>query len=223
MIVLPDFDLPTRSASGFLIRHIVPRTLPPQLYGPLASKRLFSTLSFGDIIVGTGHGDEEAFTGQKEVVLLKVGEYDPKDIRGKVIKLLSCQCGLALGPDLVRKGATAFMGYRDDYVWVMDADYLFMPWADPVAALSLMPVVNCINAILDGRRVREAFDLELAGYSENAEEEEDELIASCLEFNRDNAVLIGDPNATIRRRPQIRFPIPPPPLLPISLPALLRA
>ncbi|GAH96523.1 unnamed protein product, partial [marine sediment metagenome] len=34
----------------------------------------------------------------------------------------------------------------------------------------------------------------------NAEVEEDELIKSCLEFNRDNAVLLGDPMARVRSR-----------------------
>ncbi|MBA7568762.1 hypothetical protein ES708_10496 [subsurface metagenome] len=146
-----------------------------------------------------------------------MGKYNPSEVKGKVIKLLSCQTGVELGPDLIRNGAASFMGYRDDYIWVMDADLASMPWSDELSAVCLMPVVNSINALLDGKTAREAFGIELNGYTSNAEAEEDELIKSCIEFNHDNAVLLGDPQARVTARPQIRLPIPPPPLPPLWL------
>lgn len=217
MITLAMFDLPTQSASGFIIRYVLPRTGPPQLIGPLVRRKPFSMLTFGDIIIGTGHGDPDAFTGQNEAVLLEVGKYNPKEVEGKVIKLISCQTGLELGPDLVKNGALSFAGYCDDYVWVMDADLSSTPWADKMAAACLMPVIDGLNILLDGETAQTAFDTELAGYSKNAEAEEDELIKSCIEFNRKNAVLLGDSSARIRARPKIKFPIPPPPLPPTAL------
>jgi len=108
----------------------------------------------------------------------------------------------------------------DDYVWGCDADLAATPWADDMAATCLMPVVDGLNALLDGKICREAFLIELEGYSRNAEAEEEELIKSCLEFNRDNAILLGDQNAKIRPRPGLLLPfriIPPPPLPPIGL------
>ena len=216
-LAMADFDLPTRSASGFLLRYIVPRVEPIQLLGVLV-RRLPFRLSApqSDIIIGCGHGDVDAFTGQNEAVILEVGKYDPKEVEGKVIKLLSCQTGVELGPDLVRNGCAAFMGYTDDYIWVMDSDLASTPWADEMAATSLMPVIGSINALLDGKTAREALDIELEGYSRNAEVEEDELVKACLEFNRSNAILEGDGSASIRARPSLALPfklIPPPPLL----------
>lgn len=217
-LVLADFDLPTRSASGWLIRWILPRLEPIPLYSLLARRLPFQlSAPQSDIIMGVGHGAEDAFTGQNEATILEVGKYNPREVKGKVIKLLSCQSGVKLGPDIIANGARCFMGYTDDYVWIMDQDFATRPFADPLAAKSLMPVVSGINLLLDGATVQEAFDAEMAGYSQNAEVEEDELIKSCLEFNRDNAVLLGDPEARIAKRPSLPLPfklIPPPPLPP---------
>ena len=218
VLAMADFDLPTRSASGFLLRYIAPRVEPVQLLGMLVRRLPFQLAApQSDIIIGCGHGDVDAFTGQNEAIILEVGKYDPREVRGKVIKLLSCQTGVELGPDLVRNGCAAFMGYNDDYVWVMDSDLASTPWADKkFAGKCLMPVIDGLNALLDGKSAREALDIELEGYERNAEVEDDELVKACLEFNRDNAVLLGNEDARIRARPSLALPfslIPPPPFL----------
>ena len=212
---IADFDLPTRSASGFLIRYIIPRLEPIALYAILARRTPFRlSAPQSDIIIGMGHGSESSFTGQNEVVILEIGEYDSKEVKGKVIKLLSCQTGVELGPDVVRNGATCFMGYKDDYVWIMDADLVTTPWSDKeFAGKCLMPVIDGLNALLNGKTAKEAFDIELQGYSRNAEAEEDELVKACIEFNKENAVLLGDGSTKVRARPRIILPFPPPPLL----------
>ena len=220
-LCMADFDLPTRSASGFLLRHIVPRLGPVSLYGML-DRRLPFQLSapHSDIIIGMGHGDVDDFTGQNEVLILKVGQYDPQEVEGKVVKLLSCLTGVKLGPDLIGNGAASFAGYKDDYLWIMDADLVSTPWSDKMAATCLMPVIDGLNALLDGRTAREAFDTELEGYRRNAEAEENELMKALIEFNRRNSVLLGNPEARIRPRSGLALPfriLPPPPiLLPIS-------
>lgn len=213
-VLMSDFDLPTRSASGFLLRYIVPRVEPVQLYY-IFVRRLPFQLSApqSDIIIGVGHGDEVSFTGHNEALILEIGKYAPREVQGSVIKLLSCLTGIALGPDLIKNGAKAFLGYVDDYVWIMDSDLVSTPWADRMAATSLMPVVDGLNALLDGKTCREALDVELEGYLRNAEVEEDDLIKSCLEFNRENAILLGTLEARVRTRPKITLPLPPPPIL----------
>lgn len=211
---MADFDLPTRSASGFLIRYIVPRLGPVSLYGVMDRKAPFEiSAPSSDIIIGMGHGEEDTFTGQNEIILLKVGQYNPKEVEGKVIKLLSCQTGVDLGPDLVENGCAAYLGYTDDYLWICDADKARTPWSDPMAASCLMPVMDSINALLSGKTVEEAYNIEIEGYQKNAAEEEDELIRSLIEFNKDNAVLLGNVNAMVSPRPNIYLPLPPPPII----------
>ena len=217
-VLMSDFDLPTRSASGFLLRYIVPRVEPIQLFSFFARRLPFQlSAPQSDIIIGVGHGDKDSFTGQNEAVILEVGRYNPREVKGKMIKLLSCQTGVALGPDLIANGAKAFLGYVDDYVWVMDSDLAAKPWADELAATCLLPVVDGLNALLDGKTVGEAFEIEREGYKQNAEVEEDDLIKSCLDFNYENTVLLGDTTATVRARPRISIPLAPPPIiLPVS-------
>lgn len=217
VLAMSDFDLPTRSASGFMLRHVAPRVEPFQLFSHLVRRLPFQlTAPRSDIILGVGHGDDDIFTGQNEATLLEVGEYDPREVKDKVIKLLSCRTGVELGPDLVRNGAASFAGYRDDYMWVCDRDLASRPWSDEMAAECLMPVIDSINALLDGKTTREAFEIELEGYSRNAEAEEDDLLRSFIVFNRKNAVLLGDPNAKVRARPPLLLPfrlVPPPPII----------
>jgi len=221
-ICMSDFDLPTRSASGYCLRWIAPRVEPVQLFSLLVRRTPFQLAApQSDVIIGVGHGDVDAFTGHNEALILEVGKYDPREVKGKVIKLLSCQTGVKLGPDLIRNGAASFAGYSDDYLWIMDADLASTPWADKeFAGKCLMPVIDGLNALLDGKSSKKAFDTELEGYTKNAEVEEDELMRALIEFNRDNAVLLGDPGARVRPRPGLALPfqlLPPPPIiLPIS-------
>jgi len=198
----------------------MPRLEPVHLLSVLARRQAFVlSAPQSDIIIMTGHGSENSITGQNEALILEVGKYNPREIEGKVIKLLSCQCGVELCPDLVANGAACAMGFTDDYLWVMDADLASTPWADKeFAAKCLMPVVAGLNVLLDGKTAQEALDTELTQYDCYAEVEEDELIKSCIEFNRSNAVLLGAPDASVRARPGLLLPfrlIPPPPLPPI--------
>lgn len=139
------------------------------------------------------------------------------DVNGKLIILLSCETAQKLGPDLISAGAAGYIGWKEDFVWVADADSVFMPWRDKFAAPVLLPVMQCVNMVLDGQPVGEAYTAMLSSFDENAAAEEDELIKSCIQFNRKNAVLLGDSDAKIRATPKIKFPIPPPPIIfPIS-------
>ncbi|MBA7716491.1 hypothetical protein ES703_125564 [subsurface metagenome] len=99
---------------------------------------------------------------------------------------------------------------------MLDYDYITRPWADKMAATAMLPIVCSTQLLLDGKTSQEAFDAEVEGFTINAEKEEDELIKACLEFDRDNAVLIGNGGASIKARPSLALPfklIPPPPLL----------
>jgi hypothetical protein len=172
VITLPVHDYPTRSASGFLMRYVMPRSTPPQLIGPL---------------------------------------------KNKVVILLSCETARELGPSLIRAGAASYIGWKEDFVWVMDADKATTPWNDEWASPVILPVVGCMNDVLDGKTTGEAFDNMLAGFTQAAVEEDEDIIKSCIIFNKANAVLLGDRNARIRATPKIKVPIPPPPIiLPIS-------
>ena len=69
VITMADFDLPTRSASGFLLRWIVPRLGPTHLFGPMDRPELFDIAAPpSDVMIMMGHGQPDEVTGQNEVV-----------------------------------------------------------------------------------------------------------------------------------------------------------
>lgn len=218
-ICLADFDLPTRSATGYLIRWIAPRVEPAHLYAFLDRKGPFSlSLPQSDLLIGVGHGSESEFTGQNETLLMDTTSIP--DVKGKVIVLISCATAQKLGPALVSAGALSYIGFREDLLWVCDADLASMPWSDKLAEPVMMPIVDCLNSILDGKSTGEAFQRLNSSFNSRLASEEDEFMASLIAWNRDSATLLGDGNAKIRARPSLLLPfklVPPPPLFfPIS-------
>ncbi|MDD5510532.1 MAG: hypothetical protein PHI12_06975 [Dehalococcoidales bacterium] len=212
-ICLASFDLPSHSSSAFVLRYIVPRC-PVMLYGPMAQPGFFGLTSpISDFILGTGHGSDREYCAQNESIIWKVGEYNPGQVRGKVVKLLSCNTGMMLGPDLIKNGARAYLGYDDDFLWIADSIYYPVPWEDRTAAACLMPVIQSLNALLDGSTCAEAIAIERQGYLQNIERTDNELLSSLLEHNNNHTVIYGDQSATITPRPKVTPPIPPPPLL----------
>lgn len=213
-LVMSSFDLPSHSISGFLLRYIAPRVEPFQLYGPFARRPFFTAIApAADVIIADGHGEMDELSAQNESLIWKAGQYDAREVQNKVIKLLACQTGAVLGPDLVQHGARCFMGYDDDIAWIVDSRYYSQPWNDPHARVCLMPVMDSLQALLDGKTCGEAIAIERAGYLANAQATDFPLLRACLEFNERHSVLIGDPTATIRSRPRVSLPAPPPLLI----------
>ena len=89
MLTLPLYDLATRSASGFIIRYVLPRTAPPQLIGPLDRRQPFQMLAIGDAIIGVGHGSPSEFSGHNDQVIMAT--LSIPDVKGKVVILISCE------------------------------------------------------------------------------------------------------------------------------------
>ena len=104
------------------------------------------------LVVGVGHGSPSEYTGQcRESVLWECSD---GLVRGRVIYLLSCSTGKVLGPDLVGKGAEAFIGYVEDFMFISsgEAD----PLADPVARYFFEPVAELLARLYTGSTVGEA-------------------------------------------------------------------
>lgn len=71
-------------------------------------------------ISGVGHGSPTTYTGNLGDPILRVGSYDPAEVKGKCIHLLSCQTAKELGPDLAEKGTRAYAGYFENFTFVLD-------------------------------------------------------------------------------------------------------
>ncbi|RLI81525.1 hypothetical protein DRP04_05875, partial [Archaeoglobales archaeon] len=69
-----------------------------------------------EVFYGYGHGKGDIFSGQNKDILLQACVNDDL-MKGRIVYLLSCRTGRKLGPSMVDKGAVAYIGYNDDFIW----------------------------------------------------------------------------------------------------------
>lgn len=90
-----------------------------------------------DVIIADGHGDPNTLTGQGLQEVLKVCTNN-EVLSGKVVCAVSCLTGQGLGPDSRNKNAKAYVGWVNEFTWVVS------PEGDPVND----PVAYCFQQII---------------------------------------------------------------------------
>lgn len=214
LVTMPMFDLPTVSASGYLLRWIAPRTEPVHLLAGMDRSLPFNlSLPHSDMLVGVGHGTPTEFTGHKEAGLIDINSIP--GVKGKMVFLISCETAQSLGPALVEAGARSYIGFYEDVIWLMDEEMVRTPWRDKLANPVMMPIVDSLNSLLDGEAADISFGKMIESYNKYLATEEDELSRSFIVWNRDSATFLGDGTMKLRPRPSLPLPfhyIEPPPL-----------
>lgn len=162
-------------------------------------------------ISGIGHGSPTTYTGHLGNPILKVGAYDPAEVRGKVIHLLSCQTARQLGPDVVAKGARAFVGYYENFVFVYDN-----PATGAVNEMELF--WKCDSTfdlcMANGLKVEQAHNATIAAYNSAIAQVPNTSAATWLLWDRNYLrdpminVIYGDKTATIAPYRRVRVHIP---------------
>lgn len=105
------------------------------------------------LIILNGHGSSHIITGWKNqpLVTAPVSEFD---FQGAIVYARSCQAGLAAGPYIVKRHASAFIGYQADFIFVSSGDS--DPLQDTLAKLFLFPSNAIIVSLINGRTVAKA-------------------------------------------------------------------
>ena len=128
-------------------------------------------------IAGAGHGNYTTYIGKDNLPIFHVGDYQPEEVEGKVVHLLSCQTAAELGPDFVTNGCRAYFGYKGNFT--------FDP-GDPDIFLECDAEID--RAFADGLTAEEVHDRVIALYNQRIAELESEgrdYTASILERDRD--------------------------------------
>ena len=129
-------------------------------------------------VTGIGHGFDNVYTGDQQQPLWAVGQYDAAEAEGKVFHLLSCKTARRLGPDLVDKGALAFFGYDENFVFQQEvADAFF----ECDSAIDL--------ALAEGATTAQAYERAIELYNQKIDEYDaagKPYVASLLETDRDH-------------------------------------
>lgn len=166
----------------------------------LAAKNALTTY-----IGGVGHGNYDVYTGHWGDVLLKIGQYDSDEVKGKVLHFLSCRTGRDLGPDAVAKGGSAYAGYDENFTFVWDDastpvnEFLLFVQADATFDLQMAA----------GVPAGKAYDATIQAFNAAIAQVPNTAAATWLTYDRDHFRLCGSTAATISpfRWIKVCFPI----------------
>ena len=75
-----------------------------------------------------GHGDEETVFGHQDKAILD--ENNVELTNDKIVYALACRSLVRLGKVAVRKGAKAYIGYSEDFMWVVERSKSAVPDKD---------------------------------------------------------------------------------------------
>lgn len=104
-----------------------------------ANKKEFTSIivkTRPSFIMVNGHGDENTITGYDNEPLVQSGNNE-SILSEAIIYARSCSCAKKLGPASIAKGTIAFIGYTDEFVFLIDENYVTQPLNDKTASLFL--------------------------------------------------------------------------------------
>ncbi len=107
------------------------------------------------LVVINGHGSESSVTGYDNETLLNL-DSNLRLLSGKLVYARSCRSAKKLGRVSVSKGCLAYIGYDDDFVFMIDEDKITRPLEDKTAALFLEPANHLVILLLKGYTVHQA-------------------------------------------------------------------
>jgi hypothetical protein len=153
------------------------------------------------LIFLNGHGNNDCVTGHDNEVLIQ-RNVNHDILKGKIVYALSCKSGKGLGESIKEYGNSAYIGYGDDFIFIMDTDFAFKPLDDPKA----MPFKEASNqvmiSLLKGNGAGEASKRSKDKFNSNyskllaSNNDIDSLnMAKYLWWNERNQICLGDRQA----------------------------
>ena len=119
------------------------------------------------LVVLNGHGSESAVAGHDNKTILKEG--DTKAVKSKIFFARSCKSAKSLGQDAINNGATAYLGYKEDFWLFYSENKIFKPLEDKTAELFLEPSNYVPIALLKGHTAGQANSKSKARFIKNIE------------------------------------------------------
>jgi len=104
-----------------------------------------------------GHGNDHEVTGQDNARLLS--NTDNLDfLKNKIIYALSCQSAKILGPYCINNGVKTYIGYTEDFIFVIDRTKRTKPQYDATASLFLEASNALPISLLKGKSTRDSYN-----------------------------------------------------------------
>lgn len=151
------------------------------------------------LVFFNGHGHFNCIRGHDNELIIE----SPKDnhlLKSKIIYARSCKAGIKFGPECIKAGALAFIGYNNDFIFFTDKDKVSQPLKDEIAKLFLEPSNYVVISILKGHNVRDSHLRSVRKIRENIQslsssEADKNYLVPYLAWNMMNQVCLGDTDA----------------------------
>lgn len=108
-----------------------------------------------DMVVVNGHGNHSVVTGYNNEPLVEKGKNQDL-LKNTIVFARSCQSASGLGPEAVKAGCKAYIGYNDDFVFVTEIEMAARPLDDKTAQLFLEPSNYVAISLLKGHSPSDA-------------------------------------------------------------------
>lgn len=163
LVTRPNFDLTTRYISAWAKKIIA---LAREKGGAIfdleksrACRQEFESVirkKEPTLIFLNGHGNYDIVCGQDNEELVRAGDND-KLLKSKFVYALSCRSGKILGPQSVKSGADAYIGYNEDFIFLYDEKKQTRPEQDKTVSLFLEPSNQVMVSLLKNHTAKEAY------------------------------------------------------------------
>ncbi|MBI5072736.1 hypothetical protein HZA99_02875 [Candidatus Woesearchaeota archaeon] len=154
------------------------------------------------LVIFNGHGREDAVGGHKNEPLI-VAKQNETLLKEKITYAISCKSAKELGPESVKQGAKAYLGYEEDFIFFYEPKKMTEPLADKTAELFLEPSREAMLSLIKGNSVEEAEKRTKNMFKENMIKllssevtKEEASMARYLWWNMKHLTIHGDKTAT---------------------------
>ena len=151
-----------------------------------------------DFIVFNGHGSPDSVTGDKKEILIQVGKNEDV-LKQKITYAIACSSAKELGPKSVEAGASAYIGYDDEFVFFYDPNKFSRPLSDQTAELFLEPSNRLVVSLIKGNTIKESITEAKKRFRENmirllstASSPQDASMARYLWWDRQHLTFSGE-------------------------------
>lgn len=163
LVTRPNYDITTNYlfywTEPFLLFSKKHDITAYDLYGSKATRVNFESYHAKrrpKLIFLNGHGSSDVITGQDDEVLITNTDRDLSKYRNCIFYARSCQSANNLGVSLVKNGVSAFIGYREDFIFFRNEKFSTKPLKDPIAKYFLEPSNLVMSTLIKGNSVKEA-------------------------------------------------------------------
>lgn len=152
-----------------------------------------------------GHGSEDSVCGHDNEVIVQSGE-NHELLENAITYAVSCDSGKILGEKVGESKKGAYIGYKDEFIFVADQRYVNRPLEDPNAKPFMESSNQVMISLIKGNtanaateRARNAFREHSIRLSSSAADQDALQSAQFLWWNMRNLACMGDGDAKFQK------------------------